>query len=113
VDAKANLIELPVRRRRRTTKRRQPIERTAKIDNPRKTSRHHHHHFVAAGVLIVALILVALSLAHLAADIQVVTGSTQQVGWSMAAGVDMAFITLELTILVAPENARSASWSPD
>jgi hypothetical protein len=60
-------------------------------------------------VLGVALVLLALSQPHLAAGIAVVTSAGPADGWLMAIGIDLGFIALELTVLVAPaEGGRGA-----
>jgi len=62
----------------------------------------------AAGVFLVALILLGLSLSHLANGIVMVTGSSDQDAWAMAAGIDLGFTALELALIVAPAAARPA-----
>ena len=66
------------------------------------------HAFAAVGVLAVALALLGLSLSHLASGVAIVTGSGERDGWLMAIGIDMGFVALELTLLVAPATARPA-----
>jgi hypothetical protein len=65
-------------------------------------------HFAAAGVLAVALVLLGLSLSHLAAGIALVTGAGASDGWLMAIGIDLGFVALELAMLVAPDEKRAA-----
>src|SRR5205823_588184 len=65
-------------------------------------------HFAAAAVLAVALVLLGLSLSHLAAEIALVTGAGPSDGWAMAIGIDLGFVALELAVLVAPADKRSA-----
>ncbi len=62
----------------------------------------------AAGILAVGLVLVALSLAHLAEGVQLVTGSDPTGAWSMAAGIDLGFVALEVALLAAPIEIRPA-----
>jgi hypothetical protein len=62
----------------------------------------------AAAILAVALILVGLSLSHLAEGVQIVTGSEPIGAWSMAAGIDLGFVVLEIALLVAPVELRPA-----
>jgi hypothetical protein len=50
----------------------------------------------AAGVGGVACVLTALSLNHLARGIGMVTGAAEWEAWSMAAGIDLGFVSLEL-----------------
>jgi hypothetical protein len=52
-------------------------------------------------VLAVALVLLALSLSHLATGIALVTGAGPSDGWLMAIGIDLGFIVLELAVLAA------------
>jgi hypothetical protein len=65
-------------------------------------------HFAAAAVLAVAIILLGLSLSHLAAGIALVTGAGPSDGWLMAVGIDLGFIVLELAVLAAPADKRAA-----
>lgn len=55
--------------------------------------------FGAAAVGTVALALTALSLTHLSAGIQIVTHSPAWEAWSMAVGIDLGFVALELAQL--------------
>jgi hypothetical protein len=48
--------------------------------------------FAAAAVLAVALVLLGLSLSHLAAGIALVTGAGPSDGWLMAFGTDLGFV---------------------
>lgn len=66
----------------------------------RKSSRLSRHQALAAtGVGAVALVLTGLSLTHLSAGIQIVTNSSTWEAWSMAIGVDLGFVALELSQL--------------
>lgn len=64
---------------------------------------------MASGVLAVALVLTALSLTHLSHGIALVTGSPCWEAWSLAVGIDLGFVALELASLaplpVAAERA--------
>ncbi len=62
----------------------------------------------AAAVMLVALVLLGLSLSHLASGVAIVTGSGERDGWLMAVGIDMGFVALELALLVAPAATRPA-----
>lgn len=62
----------------------------------------------AAAILAIGLVLVALSLSHLAEGVQLVTGSDPTAAWSMAAGIDLGFVALEVALLVAPVELRPA-----
>jgi preprotein translocase subunit Sss1 len=62
----------------------------------------------AIGILAVGLVLVALSLAHLAQGIQLVTGSELFGAWAMAIGIDLGFVALEIAMLTAPDDIRQA-----
>jgi hypothetical protein len=81
-------------------RRRQVTERIPQT-NHRKVSQ--NHHIIAANVLAIALILVALSLSHLASGVSIVTGLSPQAAWSMAVGIDLGFIACELAVLVSPD----------
>jgi len=61
----------------------------------------------AARILAVGLVLVGLSLSHLAQGIELVTGSGPIGSWSMAIGIDLGFIALELAMLTAPIDLRA------
>jgi tellurite resistance protein TehA-like permease len=56
----------------------------------------------AVGILAVGLVLVGLSLSHLAEGVQLVTGSGTTGAWSMAIGIDLGFVALEVALLAAP-----------
>jgi hypothetical protein len=62
----------------------------------------------ADAVLAVALILLGLSLSHLAAGIALVTGAGSSDGWLMAIGIDLGFIALELAVLAPAADRRAA-----
>lgn len=54
----------------------------------------------ATGVMSVALVLTGLSLTHLSHGIELVTKAPSWEAWSMAVGIDLGFIVLELAQLV-------------
>ncbi|WOJ91742.1 hypothetical protein RZS28_18615 (plasmid) [Methylocapsa polymorpha] len=54
------------------------------------------------------LVLVGLSLSHLAEGVQLVTGSGTTGAWLMAVGIDLGFVALEVALLVAPIDIRPA-----
>lgn len=57
----------------------------------------------------VATILVGLSLSHLAHGIELVTTSDKLEAWSMAIGIDLGFVSLELSqIMCATDKLRKA-----
>jgi hypothetical protein len=60
----------------------------------------------ALGILTVSLVLVGLSLSHLAEGVRLVTGSSAGAAWSMAIGVDLGFIALECALLIASSEIR-------
>jgi hypothetical protein len=63
----------------------------------------------AVGVGGVACVLTALSLNHLARGIGMVTGAAEWEAWSMAAGIDLGFVSLELAqLVVTTETVRRA-----
>jgi hypothetical protein len=70
--------------------------------------KNNYLNFAAAAVLGVTLILLGLSLSHLAAGIGLVTGAGPSDGWAMAIGIDLGFIALELAVLAAPADKRAA-----
>ena len=81
-----------------------------KVPEERVTRRGRRSHVVAAsGVMLVALALLGLSLSHLASGVAIVTGSGERDGWLMAVGIDLGFVALELTLLVAPATTRPAA----
>jgi hypothetical protein len=73
-----------------------------------KAAKNNYSNFAAAGVLAVAVVLLALSLSHLAAGVELVTGAGPSDGWLMAIGIDLGFIALELAVLAAPADKRAA-----
>lgn len=64
----------------------------------RKMRRQRGTSYATAGV---ALVLMGLSLSHLAAGIQALTHSDPAHAWSMAIGIDLGFIALEIGQLCA------------
>jgi hypothetical protein len=82
------------------------LNRQPKI-KPAKAVKNNYSNFAAAAVLAVTLVLLGLSLSHLAAGIALVTGAGPFKGWLMA-GIDLGFIALELAVLAAPEGKRVA-----
>jgi hypothetical protein len=60
----------------------------------------------AIGVGFVAVTLTALSLSHLAHGVMIVTGSAPWEAWSMAVGVDLGFVALELSQLAIDDKLR-------
>jgi hypothetical protein len=66
------------------------------------TARKHRRQALAGvGVAIVAGSLVGLSLTHLAHGIEIVTASPSWEAWSMAVGIDLGFVGLEMAQLTA------------
>jgi hypothetical protein len=53
----------------------------------------------AVGIGAVAVVLVALSLSHLAHGIAIVTGAPSWESWALAIGIDLGFVALELAQL--------------
>src|SRR5262252_2736836 len=60
----------------------------------------------AVGVGSVAVTLTTLSLSHLAHGIEIVTGCQSWEGWSMAIGIDLGFVALELSQLAIGAKVR-------
>ena len=60
----------------------------------------------ALGVGVVAVTLTALSLSHLAHGIEIVTGCQPWEGWTMAVGIDLGFVALELSQLAVNDKVR-------
>jgi len=79
-----------------------------KARKPRSRKTTSSHTIAATGILAVGLVLVGLSLSHLAEGVQVVTGSGTATAWSMAAGIDLGFVALEIALLIAPDDLRPA-----
>lgn len=71
----------------------------------RPNARLRRQHWAAAGVASVTLVLVALSLSHLAHGIGLVTGAGAWERWAMAAGIDLGFVALEMSQLCAATEA--------
>jgi hypothetical protein len=96
-----SVVHLEKPKPRRGEKRARPQGRNAQAGRRR-------HIAAAIGVLCVALVLVGLSLSHLASGVTLVTGSSERDGWLMAIGIDLGFVALELAMLVAPAAIRPA-----
>lgn len=62
----------------------------------------------AAGIGLVAATLTGLSLSHLAHGIALVTAAPDWQAWSMAVGIDLGFVGLELSQLTIGEKLRKA-----
>ncbi len=60
----------------------------------------------AAAIGLVTLVLIGLSLSHLAEGVRLVTGCDQWPAWAMAIGIDLAFVALEISLLLSPEELR-------
>jgi len=98
VQAKSNVVKLDKQKLK-------PAKRAKKARSEKlQTSRA----VAAAGILAVGLVLVGLSLSHLAEGVQLVTGSGTTGAWSMAVGIDLGFVALEVALLVAPIDIRPA-----
>lgn len=72
----------------------------------RKVSRHQQKKMKrqmlsGVGIGAVAMCLTGLSLSHLASGVEIVTGASSVEAWSMAVGIDLGFISLELAQLNA------------
>ena len=93
-----------------TLKARAAETKTVKrVNRPkRRAAQAYKTALAASGILAVGLVLVALSLSHLAEGVQLVTGSQPASAWSMAIGIDLGFVALELAILAAPASTRPA-----
>ncbi len=88
-----------------------------KIRSPRPTARKpasapsrpsaklRRQHVAAAATAAVTLVLVTLSLSHLAHGIGLVTGAGTWERWAMAAGIDLGFVALEMSQLCASTEA--------
>lgn len=76
--------------------------RTAKQERARQRQL-----YSAAASWAVALVLVGLSLSHLARGVHLITGAGPIESWAMAIGVDLGLIAAEVAILCAP-NAKAS-----
>jgi hypothetical protein len=63
----------------------------------------------AVAVATVAVVLTALSLAHLAAGIELVTKAPSWEAWAMAVGIDLGFLALEIAQLSAATATAQAA----
>lgn len=75
---------------------------TATKTNAAKLRR---QHIAAIAIGTVGLVLVGLSLNHLAHGIGLVTGASDWERWAMAIGIDLGFISLEMSQLCAATEA--------
>lgn len=60
-----------------------------------------------ASVLAVSAVLLSLSLSHVAEGVGMITGSTEVAAWAMAVGIEAGYVSLELSMLLAPEHLRA------
>lgn len=85
-----------------------PVRTARKVAAPaaaRPNHRLRRQHWAAAGAGAVTLVLVALSLSHLAHGIGIVTGAGAWERWAMAIGIDLGFVALEMSQLCAATEA--------
>lgn len=73
----------------------------------RDRARRKRQLYSAGAAWSVALVLVGLSLSHLAYGVHLITGANTAESWSMAVGVDLGLIAAEVAILCAP-NAKAS-----
>ncbi len=69
----------------------------------------HRQRICSYGVGTISLVLMGLSLSHLAGGIQLLTGCGTYAAWAMAMGIDLGFISLELSQLCAVSPALRAT----
>ncbi|WP_234053621.1 MULTISPECIES: hypothetical protein [unclassified Xanthobacter] len=93
----SNVTTLKVRARNTAKTTAAPTRSTA--------ARLKRQHGAAAATGAVTMILVALSLSHLAHGIGLVTGAGSWERWAMAAGIDLGFVALEMSQLCAATEA--------
>lgn len=80
-----------------------------RVSRPKKKPAHASRTAAATtAILGVSVVLIGLSLSHLAEGVQLVTGSGTAAAWSMAVGIDLAFVALEVAMLVSPDDIRPA-----
>jgi len=89
----ANVLKLP---KTAPSRRERPLTRSRHF--ARKMARQSH---AAAMVGTVAATLVGLSLSHLAHGIELVTSAPSWESWAMAVGIDLGFVSLEVSQLTA------------
>lgn len=65
----------------------------------------HRQTAVATAVGAVAIVLIGLSLSHLADGISIITGAGTKSAWAMAIGIDLGFIALEFAQLATISDA--------
>jgi len=61
---------------------------------------------VAASIGSVAVLITALSLAHLAAGVRLITGCEQWEAWAMSVAIDIGFVATKFCTLVVGEKLR-------
>jgi hypothetical protein len=87
----------------------QNVSRPKRASKPKRKPAHASWTAAATtAILGVCVVLVGLSLSHLAEGVQLVTGSGTAAAWSMAVGIDLAFVALEVAMLVSPDEIRPA-----
>jgi hypothetical protein len=83
------------------TQLRKPATITKKASSRSFQKKMRRQAMSAVAIGVVAVALTALSLDHLAAGIDIVTGTSGWQSWAMAIGIDLGFITLELAQIAA------------
>lgn len=97
--AKTNVVDAPFPKAAR---------RKAPTSRKKKTSFWTLTRISAGAISLVTLVLVGLSLSHLAEGVQLVTGCDHWPAWAMAIGIDLAFVALEVAIILSPEELRAS-----
>lgn len=94
----SNVTPLKIRSTRQAARKARPAA-------ARPTARLRRQHAAAAGTGAVTVVLVLLSLSHLAHGIGLVTGAGTWERWAMAIGIDLGFVALEMSQLCAATEA--------
>jgi hypothetical protein len=96
---KSNVVKAPFATATKKKPSRKPTKKKAFWTLPRGC---------AAAILLVNLVLIGLSLSHLAEGVQLVTRCDGGPAWAMAIGIDLAFVVLKIALLLTPEELRAA-----
>ncbi|MFG1298061.1 hypothetical protein V5F50_19905 [Xanthobacter sp. V13C-7B] len=104
--ARSNVTSLPIKAPRKTASKRAA---PAPVPTQGPNGRFVRQYAAAAGLGLVNLVLIALSLSHLAAGIGLATGVDMWERWAIAIVIDLGVVGLEISQLCAATPARQSA----
>lgn len=86
---------------------RKPSPKATKPQSRRATRQQYRQRMAAVGLGAVAATLTGLSLSHLAHGIELISHGPAWEGWATAIGVDLGFVSLELSQIATNDKGRA------